>query len=60
MQSVSHNHNSCRYTEVVQHRSNLMKDRPMPLKDVVSYWTEYVIRHKGAPHMRSPVLDMNR
>jgi glucuronosyltransferase len=22
------------------------------------YWTEYVIRHKGAPHMRSAALDL--
>jgi glucuronosyltransferase len=22
------------------------------------FWTEYVIRHKGAPHMRSAVLDL--
>jgi len=23
------------------------------------YWTEYVIRHKGAPHLRSAVLDLD-
>jgi glucuronosyltransferase len=23
------------------------------------YWTEYVIRHKGASHLRSAVLDLN-
>jgi glucuronosyltransferase len=22
------------------------------------FWTEYVIRHQGAPHMRSAVLDL--
>jgi len=22
------------------------------------YWTEYVIRHKGAPHLRSALLDL--
>jgi glucuronosyltransferase len=22
------------------------------------YWTEYVIRHKGAPHLRSAALDL--
>jgi glucuronosyltransferase len=22
------------------------------------FWTEYVIRHKGAPHMRSAALDL--
>ena len=23
------------------------------------YWIEYVIRHKGAPHMRSPASQLN-
>lgn len=23
------------------------------------YWTEYVLRHKGAPHMASPARDLN-
>lgn len=29
-----------------------------PLKTAI-YWIEYVIRHKGAPHMRSPGADLN-
>ncbi|KAF6213836.1 hypothetical protein GE061_011558 [Apolygus lucorum] len=29
-------------------------DRPMSAMDTAVYWTEYVIRHKGAPHLRSP------
>lgn len=28
-----------------------------PAESVV-YWTEYVIRHKGAPHLRSHALDL--
>ena len=48
----------CRYREAVKHRSLLMKDQPISAKDLVAYWTEYVIRHQGAPHLRSPVLDM--
>ncbi len=23
------------------------------------YWTEYVLRHKGAPHLRSAARDLN-
>jgi len=35
-----------------------LRDQPRtPLEQAV-YWTEYVIRHKGAPHLRSGVLDL--
>jgi glucuronosyltransferase len=35
-----------------------LRDQPLtPLEQAV-YWTEYVIRHKGAPHLRSAVLDL--
>lgn len=26
--------------------------------DTAVYWTEYVIRHKGAPHLRTAAVDM--
>lgn len=26
--------------------------------DVATYWVEYVIRHKGAPHLRVAALDL--
>lgn len=26
--------------------------------DTAMYWTEYVIRHKGAPHLRSSAIGM--
>lgn len=29
------------------------KDRPMSPGQTVDYWTRYVIRHKGAPHLKS-------
>ncbi|CAH1787724.1 unnamed protein product [Owenia fusiformis] len=28
-------------------------DQPIPPKDKLVYWAEYVIHHKGAPHLRS-------
>ena len=35
-----------------------MKDQPeTPLERAV-FWTEYVIRHKGAPHLRSAARDL--
>ncbi|XP_050315130.1 UDP-glycosyltransferase UGT5-like isoform X2 [Anthonomus grandis grandis] len=33
-------------------------DRPMSPMDSAIYWVEYVARHGGAPHMRSPAIDM--
>ena len=47
-----------RYREKAQHLSRIYRDQPLtPLEQAV-YWTEYVIRHKGAPHLRSAVLDL--
>ena len=48
----------CRYKDAIRHRSQLMKDQPMSPQETVVYWTEYVIRHKGAKHLRSPTIDM--
>lgn len=39
--------------------SKLVRDNPeTPLEKAV-FWTEYVIRHKGAPHLRSGARDLN-
>lgn len=35
-----------------------MKDQPIPPLDNAVFWTEYVIRHRGAPHFRSASLDL--
>ncbi|XP_049767195.1 UDP-glycosyltransferase UGT5-like [Schistocerca cancellata] len=47
-----------RYTEKAKFLSKLFRDRPRPAMEEAMYWTEYVIRHKGAPHMRSAALDL--
>ena len=39
-------------------RGKLMRDQPVSPQDLVTYWVEYVVRHKGARHLRSPFLDM--
>ena len=47
-----------RYRENAQRLSRIYRDQPRtPLQQAV-YWTEYVIRHKGAPHLRSAALDL--
>jgi glucuronosyltransferase len=47
-----------RYRENAQRLSRIFRDQPRtPLEQAV-YWTEYVIRHKGAPHLRSAAMDL--
>lgn len=38
--------------------SDVFKDRPMSPIETAIYWIEYVIRHKGAHHLRSPAVVM--
>ncbi|XP_064092120.1 UDP-glucuronosyltransferase 2B13-like isoform X2 [Macrobrachium nipponense] len=44
--------------EVVASKSRLMRDQPMTPKERLLFWTGYVIRHKGAEHLRSPIAQM--
>lgn len=47
-----------KYKRDVKYRQSLLKDqKESPLERGV-YWTEYVIRHKGAYHLQSPSKDM--
>lgn len=39
--------------------SRLFNDRPMTPQESVVYWTEYVIRHSGAPHLQSAARNLN-
>ncbi|XP_053657919.1 UDP-glycosyltransferase UGT5-like [Anopheles marshallii] len=48
-----------RYRDNVQRLSLLFRDRPQSAMDTAVYWTEYVVRHKGARHLRYPGADMN-
>lgn len=36
-----------------------MSDRPMKALDLAVFWTEYVLRHRGAPHLHYPGADLN-
>ncbi|XP_065074448.1 UDP-glucosyltransferase 2-like [Ochlerotatus camptorhynchus] len=51
--------NNASYTETVKQLSDLYRDRPQSAMDTAVFWTEYVIRHKGARHMRYPGADLN-
>jgi glucuronosyltransferase len=38
--------------------SHIYRDQPRTSIEQAVNWTEYVIRHKGAPHLRSAALDL--
>ncbi|XP_014327765.1 UDP-glucuronosyltransferase 2C1-like isoform X1 [Xiphophorus maculatus] len=46
------------YKENIQRLSRLHQDQPMPPMDQATFWIEYVIRHKGAPHLRTKAYRM--
>ena len=47
-----------RYKQNALAVSRMFHDRPMSPLNTAIFWTEYVIRHGGAPHMRSAALDL--
>ncbi|XP_017482252.1 PREDICTED: UDP-glucuronosyltransferase 2B20-like [Rhagoletis zephyria] len=48
-----------KYSKRAQEISQLYHDQPeTPVKKAI-YWTEYVLRHKGAPHMRVAARNLN-
>ncbi|KAF5287368.1 hypothetical protein FQA39_LY15971 [Lamprigera yunnana] len=46
------------YKDTVSQFANIVEDQPMTGLEKAVWWTEYVIRHKGAKHLRSPILDV--
>lgn len=36
----------------------MFNDRLVTPENLVNYWTKYVIRHKGAPHLKSNGLNL--
>ncbi|XP_065082716.1 UDP-glycosyltransferase UGT5-like [Ochlerotatus camptorhynchus] len=46
------------YKKNMDRVSEVFRDRPVPALDEAVYWVEYVIRHKGAPQLRSAGLDL--
>lgn len=48
-----------KYAEKVRSMTDLYKDRPQSGMDLATFWVEYVIRHKGAPHLHYQGADLN-
>ncbi|XP_052606441.1 UDP-glucuronosyltransferase 1A7 isoform X2 [Peromyscus californicus insignis] len=46
------------YKENIMHLSRLHKDRPIEPLDLAVFWVEYVMRNKGAPHLRPAAHDL--
>ncbi|XP_024080454.1 UDP-glucuronosyltransferase 2A3-like isoform X3 [Cimex lectularius] len=57
-QAVNKVLNDPSYKENARKTKEAFLDRPMSPLDTAVYWVEYVIRHKGAPHLRSAARDM--
>lgn len=51
--------NNEKYIKNAKTASKLFKDRPISPANLVVYWTEYVIRHKGAPHLTSHAINLS-
>ncbi|XP_014289130.1 UDP-glucosyltransferase 2 [Halyomorpha halys] len=47
------------YKEIAVTRSKIMKDKPLSVMDNAVYWVEYVLRHRGAPHLRSAAVELS-
>ena len=48
-----------KYHKKARELSLLFRDRPLTSKQLAIYWIEYVMRHRGAPHMRFQGADLN-
>ncbi|KGL81321.1 UDP-glucuronosyltransferase 1-6, partial [Tinamus guttatus] len=51
--------NDKKYKENIKRLSDLHLDRPMHPLDLAVYWVEFVMRHKGAPHLRPAAHELN-
>uniref|UniRef100_A0A8C7L7Z4 glucuronosyltransferase n=1 Tax=Oncorhynchus kisutch TaxID=8019 RepID=A0A8C7L7Z4_ONCKI len=51
--------NNPRYKSSVLKLSAIHKDQPVDPLELSAYWTEFVMRHKGAGHLRAAAQDLN-
>nr|CAD7264885.1 unnamed protein product [Timema shepardi] len=51
--------NNSRYSSNARQISQDFRDQPQTPMERAVFWTEYVLRHDGAAHMRSSALDLN-
>uniref|UniRef100_T1P936 UDP-glucuronosyltransferase n=1 Tax=Musca domestica TaxID=7370 RepID=T1P936_MUSDO len=48
-----------KYFKKAKEISRIYHDQPVKPLDLAVFWTEYVLRHRGAPHLQSPAQKMN-
>jgi hypothetical protein len=58
LENINEMLNNPKYLENAKKRSKLFHDREVSPMDTAVYWVEYVIRHRGAPHLRVAGLDL--
>jgi glucuronosyltransferase len=51
--------NNPKYRNNAKIISDRFNDRPMTPQESVVYWTEYVVKHKGAAHLRAEARNFN-
>lgn len=51
--------NEASYTDNMRRLSRLHRDQPLSPLDQAVFWIEFVIRHKGAPHLKSHSLTLS-
>lgn len=59
VQKVNEMISNKKYTQKAKALSNRFRDNPISPKDEAMYWIEYIIRHKGAKHLKSKAVDMS-
>ncbi|XP_069939532.1 UDP-glycosyltransferase UGT5 isoform X2 [Cherax quadricarinatus] len=59
LQNIHQVINDTKLRQEAVRRSVVMRDQPMSPGEWTVYWVEYVIRHRGAPHLRSPFFTMH-
>ncbi|BFF90229.1 UDP-glucuronosyltransferase 2B1-like [Drosophila madeirensis] len=47
------------YAKASSQISERYRDQPQPSLERAIWWTEYIIRHQGAPHLRAASRDLN-
>ncbi|KAF5307255.1 hypothetical protein FQR65_LT06971 [Abscondita terminalis] len=50
--------NNPKYKNTVKFYARLATDQPETGLERAVWWTEYVLRHKGAPHLRNPAYEL--
>ncbi|KAL5273916.1 UGT2A1.2 family protein [Megaselia abdita] len=48
-----------KFRDNVKKFAELYRDRPQTVQETVRYWVDYVIRHRGAKHIQSPLVHLN-